>query len=105
MVLDVRNLVPGQTKALLGKAEKPSKKRTGKSDDAEGTGTSIGDSVEITSQANQINRLVQQMKSQPAIDPDRVSPIKQKLSEGDYQIKYEQVANKMLDFESGYSGY
>jgi len=105
MVLDVRNLVPGQTKAMLGKAEKPSKKRMAKSGGAESAEPSIGDSVEITSQANQISRLVQQMKSEPVLDPDRVAPIKQKLSSGDYQIKYEQVANKMLDFESGYNGY
>jgi len=105
MVLDVRNLVPGQTKTMLGKTEKPSKKRTAKSDSEENSEPSIGDSVEITSQANQINRLVQQMKSEPVLDPDRVAPIKQKLSDGDYQIKYEHVANKMLDFESGYSGY
>ncbi len=103
MVLDVRNLVPGQTKTMLGKTEKSKKKAStsvsGPSD------SSDNDSVEITGQANKINHLIAQMKAEPALDPDRVSPVKDKLSKGDYQIKYEQVANKMLDFESSYYGY
>ncbi|MBV1910125.1 MAG: flagellar biosynthesis anti-sigma factor FlgM [Kangiellaceae bacterium] len=101
MVLDVRNLVPGQTKALLGKTDK-SKKKAGTS--------SAGDSVEVdsvvlTGQANKISQLINQMKAEPAVNPDRVSPVKDKLTKGEFEIDYEQVANKMLDFESSYYGY
>jgi len=103
MVLDVRSLVPGQSKALLGKTRK-SEKKQGKNVAAQ-SGAMDQDSVEITGQASQIGRLVEQMKAQPAMDPDRVSPVKEKLSKGEYKIKYEQVANKMLDFESSYYGY
>lgn len=103
MVLDVRNLVPGQTKTMIGKAEKSKKKSSPGLNSA--SEASENDSVEITGQANKINSLIAQMKAEPAVDPDRVSPVKDKLSKGDYQIKYEQVANKMLDFESSYYGY
>ena len=103
MVLDVRNLVPGQTKTMLGKTEKSKKKPNAGLDS---TSESVdNDSVEITGQANKINSLIAQMKAEPALDPDRVSPVKDKLTKGEYQIKYEQVANKMLDFESSYYGY
>lgn len=105
MVLDVRNLVPGQSKALLGKSEKAEKKRKQENSTVASAGSSEQDSVKITGQANQINRLVQQMKSEPVLDPDRVSPVKEKLAKGDYELKYEQIANKMLDFESSYYGY
>lgn len=105
MVLDVRNLVPGQTKTMLGRTQKSAKKRLSDVDGASDSESSDVDSVEITSQANQINRLVQQMKSAPALDPDRVSPVMHKLSAGDYDIDFKQVANKMLDFESSYYGY
>ncbi len=103
MVLDVRSLVPGQSKALIGKTSKTKKQKSSSSlaDDA----PNEQDSVSITGQANQITRLIEQMKAQPALDPDRVSPVKEKLTKGQYQIKYQQVADKMLDFESSYYGY
>lgn len=103
MVLDIRSLVPGQSKALLGKTKKSDKKQT------ENVNSKLSktesDSVNITGQAGHINKLIEQMKSAPVLDPDRVSPVKEKLSKGDYQVKYQQVANKMLDFESSYGGY
>ncbi len=103
MVLDIRSLVPGQSKALLGKMEKSEKKRA----KALGSKSAVGDSdsVNITAQSGQIAQLIEQMKAAPMLDLERVSPIKEKLSKNDYQIKYQEVANKMLDFESGYGGY
>jgi len=105
MVLDIKNLVPGQTKTMLGRPERSVKKRVADPEGASDSESSDFDSVEITSQANQINKLVQQMKSAPVLNPDRVSPVKHKLSKGDYDIDFKQVANKMLDFESSYYGY
>ena len=102
MVLDVRNIVPGQSKALLGKTSKSEKKATKSQHDMDSVES---DSVKITGQAGQISQLIEQMKAQPVLDPDRVSPVKDKLLKGEYEIKYEQVANKMLDFESSYYGY
>ena len=103
MVLDIRSLVPGQSKALMGKTGKSEKKQS-KTVGSKSSASS-SDSVNITGQAGKINQLIEQMKSSPVVDPDRVSPVKEKLTKGDYQIKYEQVANKMLDFESSYGGY
>jgi len=103
MVLDVRNIVPGQSKALLGQTSKSDKKgaktKSGESSLVD------SDSVKITGQAGQISQLIEQMKAEPVLDPDRVSPVKEKLQKGEYQIKYEQVANKMLDFESSFNRY
>jgi len=103
MALDIKSLAPGQSKALLGKTNKSEKKRD------KGVKLSPGsadpDSVNITGQAGQISKLIEQMKSSPVIDPDRVSPVKEKLSNGKYKMEYQQIANKMLDFESSYGGY
>jgi len=106
MVLDVRNIDAGQAKALLGKAASTKKssaatKSSAKSKSAEVT-ASEDDSVELTGLAGQISRLVNQMKTEPALNPDRISPIKDKLTKGGYEIEYVRVANKILDFESAY---
>jgi flagellar biosynthesis anti-sigma factor FlgM len=103
MVLDVRSLVPGQTQAMLGKTGKAEKKQSKKASSNSSAGSS--DSVDLTGQAGQITRLINQMKSQPVLDPDRAGPVKEKIAKGEYEIEYEQVANKMLDFESSYYGY
>lgn len=103
MVMDIRSLVPGHTKANLGKTEKSKKKST--STKTSSAAAEADDSVSITGQASQISHLIQQMKAAPVLDPDRVSPVKDKLDKGEYEINYQQVANKMLDFETNYQGY
>ena len=102
MVMDIRSLAPGLVKTDLGKTEKSKKKSGSSTGSAEDSGE---DSVSLTGQASQISQLIQQMKSAPVLDPDRVSPVKDKLDKGEYEIEYQQVANKMLDFESSYQGY
>jgi|GEM_PF-820698 len=104
MVMDIRSLVPGLTKTDLNKTEK-SKKKTSTSESSDAVEGSEEDSISLTGQSSQISQLIQQMKSAPVVDPDRVSPVKEKLDKGEYEIEYQQVANKMLDFESNYQGY
>ena len=100
MVLDIRNIDSGQAKVMLGRAAN-SKKSSASSKGSSAT-ESEDDSVELTGLAGQISKLVEQMKAAPVLNPDRVSPIKDKLEQNQYEIKYQQVANKLLDFESAY---
>ena len=106
MVLDVRNIDAGQAKALLGNASSTKKSSSATKSSAKGKSSNVSasedDSVELTGLAGQISRLVNQMKTAPALNPDRISPIKDKLKNGEYEIEYVQVANKLLDFESAY---
>lgn len=103
MVMDIKSLVPGHTKTNFTKTEKSKKKTTDSS--ASSAKSDADDSVNITGQAAKISQLVQQMKASPVVDPDRVSPVKDKLDKDAYDIEYERVANKMLDFESSFQGY
>ncbi|MEW4367885.1 flagellar biosynthesis anti-sigma factor FlgM [Aliikangiella maris] len=104
--MDIKSLVPGQTKANLGKADKTKKKTTTDATSASGMSDAIDtdDSVSLN-KASQINQLVAQMKSWPAADQNRIAPVKEKVTTGKYEIEYERVADKMLDFESNYYGY
>ncbi|WP_444997712.1 flagellar biosynthesis anti-sigma factor FlgM [Aliikangiella sp. IMCC44359] len=101
--MDIKSLVPGHTKANLAKTDKSKKKSA--SDGISSASAESEDSVNITGKASQISQLIQQMKSAPIIDQNRVSPIKEKLDNDKYEIEYQRVANKMLDFESNYQGY
>ena len=103
MVMDIRSLVPGHAKTDLGKATRSKSKRS--ADGSESNSGDADDSVSLTGHASQISALVKQMKSAPVLDPDRVSPVKEKMDKGEYEIEYERVANKMLDFEASYYDY
>lgn len=103
MMIDIRGINSANNKLNVDKAGKSKGKSTKGSSSNDDEGDS--DSIELTGQAAQISRLVQQMKSAPVLDPDRVSPIQEKIDKGDYHINHQQIANKMLDFEASYTGY
>lgn len=103
MAMDIKSLVPGHTKANLNRSDK-AKKKAGSSS-ASSSAVESDDSVSLTGAASKIGALVAQMKAAPVVDPDRVSPVKDKMDKDEYDIDYERVANKMLDFESSYYGY
>ena len=100
MVLDIRNIDSGQAKVMLGRAANA--KKSGKNSKSNQATDGEDDSVELTGLAGQISKLVEQMKAAPALNPDRVSPVKNKLEQNQYEIRYKEVANKLLDFESAY---
>lgn len=102
-MIDIRSLNASNSKVGLGKSVNSKKKSAEKS--SSNSTTETDDSIDLTGQASKIKQLIQQMKSAPVVDPDRISPIQEKLSKGQYSINYQNVANKMLDFESSYSGY
>ncbi|MGX5173471.1 flagellar biosynthesis anti-sigma factor FlgM [Aliikangiella sp. IMCC44653] len=100
--MDIKSLVPGQVKADFNRSEKARKKsQSGGSTAAD----EADDSVSLTGKASQIGQLIQQMKAAPVVDQSRVEPLKDKLDKKQYEIEYQRVANKMLDFESNFQGY
>ena len=103
MMIDIRGLNTVGSKTGLNKSEKSKKQENHKTSSRSAVETD--DSVELTGNTPKIQQLIQQMKSAPAVDLDRVSPIKEKLEKGEYSLNHQQIANKMLDFESTYYGY
>lgn len=97
-MIDIRGLNSNATKVSLGKSEKSKKNRTKSSSNS----LQDDDSVALTEQTSKIQQLINQMKSAPAVDLDRVLPVQEKVAKGEYSIEYQRVANKMLDFESIY---
>ncbi len=61
------------------------------------TRTEQGDSVEVSSQSQQINHLIDKINQLPEIDQQRVDAIKSAIDEGNYQVDANKVAQKILD--------
>ena len=97
MPLDVNSINSGKIAARSTQRKKLSK---GSDAHDNSVNESNEDSVELTGKAAQIQQLIGQMMAAPAVDPSRVEPVKEKIDSGRYDIDAEQIANKMLEYES-----
>lgn len=58
------------------------------------------DSVSITPQAQQFSKLTEKAGNSSGIDQEKVDKIKQAITEGKYKVNVEQLARRIVQFES-----
>lgn len=84
----------------LGNVKKDSK-------DSPSSSTSSGsassaDKVSLTDTAERLQALEQQLAQQPEVNKGKVGEVQSAMSNGDYKVNPERVADKMLAFESAF---
>lgn len=67
------------------------------------TSSSNTDSVQLTEQAMNLNKMQKQNASEPQVNMKRVESIKAAILNGDYKINTEQLAEKLGKFESNFN--
>jgi len=65
--------------------------------------SSSADKVSLTDTAARLKALEHQLSQQPEVDSKRVSSMQDAISNGDYKIDPERIADKMMDFEASFS--
>jgi len=62
-------------------------------------GSPKGESVSLSSQAQSLKKIEQDLKAQPDVNASRVAEIKAQIEDGSYKIDNEKLAQNMLDLE------
>lgn len=110
MVIDINRLNNAAASTSTGRT---STSQTGSRNDtasatqptAPATGTETttgksGESVQLSAQAQQLQKVTDKLNEQPIVDKERVARLKQAVADGSYQVDSKRVASKLLDFES-----
>src|SRR5690606_4584020 len=100
MAININNLQnAGQVKA--DKVEQnQQRQQTTVQQNAAQTANQKQDSVSITPQAQQFAKLTDKATSSTGVDQEKVDKIKQAIAEGKYKVNVEQLARRIVQFES-----
>ena len=59
-----------------------------------------GESVHLSQEAQQLQKISDSLRDQPAVDKNRVAELKQAIAEGSYKVDSNRVASKLLNMEA-----
>ncbi|MDD2053679.1 flagellar biosynthesis anti-sigma factor FlgM [Pseudomonas putida] len=67
---------------------------------AQVAGQTSGESVHLSNEAQQLQKITDKLRDQPAVNSARVAELKQAIADGSYKVDSNRVASKLLDFEA-----
>ena len=99
MSIDINGITPNKIHGPPDESQvnqqvqkQPAKTETGQS--------STADTISLSDNAVSLGKLNHTVESSPVIDTQRVEQVKQAIADGSFKVDAEQVAEKMMKFES-----
>ena len=71
-----------------------------KSPEQTGASAPSGESVHLSQEAQQLQKISDSLREQPAVDKNRVAELKQAIADGSYKVDSNRVASKLLNMEA-----
>ena len=59
-----------------------------------------GESLHLSQEAQQLQKISDSLRDQPAVDKNRVAELKQAIADGSYKVDSNRVAGKLLNMEA-----
>ncbi|KAB0481639.1 anti-sigma-28 factor, FlgM family [Pseudomonas reinekei] len=106
MVIDFSRLnssssLTGSTRTSVAKETADAGKSTPLNTPAEQASTvTSGESVHLSNEAQQLQKVTDTLRDQPAVDKARVAELKAAIADGSYKVDSNRVASKLLNFEA-----
>ncbi|MGY2261832.1 flagellar biosynthesis anti-sigma factor FlgM [Pseudomonas sp. SDO55104_S430] len=106
MVIDFSRL--NSSSSLTGSTRTSAPKETAESgksaplnspNEQAGTAT-VGESVHLSNEAQQLQKVTDTLRDQPVVDKARVAELKAAIADGSYKVDSNRVASKLLNFEA-----
>jgi len=96
---DITNINSNRSQLSSNQSSSVKSRNEAKQENQSPTPSSTGDRVTLTSTASRLQSIEQQLNNASSIDSARVAEVQSAISNGDYNVDADRIADKMLAFE------
>lgn len=96
---DITNINSNRAQLSSNQSSSIKSRNEAKQNDQSESSSSTGDRVTLTDTASRLKDLEQQLSSSSSVDSARVAAVQSAISNGDYNVNADSIADKMLAFE------
>ena len=96
---DITNINSNRSQLSSNQSSSVKSRNEAKQENQSATPSSTGDRVTLTNTASRLQNIEQQLSNASSIDSARVAQVQSAISNGDYNVDADRIADKMLAFE------
>ena len=96
---DITNINSNRSQLSSNQSSSVKGRNEAKQSSQSATSSPEGDRVTLTNTASRLQNIEQQLNSASSIDNARVAEVQTAISNGDYNVDADRIADKMLSFE------
>ena len=96
---DITNINSNRAQLSSNQSSSIKSRNEAKQNNQSESSSSTGDRVTLTDTASRLKDLEQQLSSSSSVDSARVAAVQSAISNGDYNVNADSIADKMLAFE------
>ena len=96
---DITNINSNRSQLSSNQSSSVKSRNEAKQENQSATPSSMDDRVTLTNAASRLQNIEQQLSNASSIDSARVAQVQSAISNGDYNVDADRIADKMLAFE------